>query len=243
MSVRLGMCGFTIGAAEYFTRFSVVEVQQTFYDPPPLPTLERWRLEAPPHFEFTLKAWQVMTHAGTSPTYRRLRRPLSEGQRAEAGAFRLNDTTREAWRVTLAAARTLRATGILLQCPASFTASPENIAAMRRFLETVERPSGVRLLWEPRGAWPDDVVRGLCGDLDLVHAVDPFIRPSLTPSLLYWRLHGIRSHRARYTEAELRQIIAWLPEAGAGDVYVLFNNIPRVADIRRFRELLGGGGP
>ena len=44
-----------------------------------------------------------------------------------------------------------------------------------------------------------------------MHAVDPFVRPSLTPELLYWRLHGNKTHYARYTDDELRQIIAWLP--------------------------------
>ena len=32
--IKLGMCGFTIGAKAYYRKFSVVEVQQTFYDPP-----------------------------------------------------------------------------------------------------------------------------------------------------------------------------------------------------------------
>jgi hypothetical protein len=38
----------------------------------------------------------------------------------------------------------------------------------------------------------------------------------------------------------LRRIIAWVQEAGEREMYVLFNNIPRVHDIRRFRELLAG---
>lgn len=56
MTLKLGMCGFTIGAKAHYKQFRVVEVQQTFYDPPPLETLERWRSEAPPDFEFTMKA-------------------------------------------------------------------------------------------------------------------------------------------------------------------------------------------
>jgi hypothetical protein len=52
----------------------------------------------------------------------------------------------------------------------------------------------------PRGAWAGEVVLGLCRDLELVHAVDPFIRPSLTPGLTYWRLHGNGSHYATYTD-------------------------------------------
>jgi uncharacterized protein YecE (DUF72 family) len=105
------------------------------------------------------------------------------------------------------------------------------------FLGTIGRPEGVRFLWEPRGAWPDDIVLELCRDLDLIHAVDPFVRPSLTPQLIYWRLHGNRSHYANYTDDELRQIDAWLPDDADTDAYVMFNNVPRVKDVKRYREL------
>jgi uncharacterized protein YecE (DUF72 family) len=234
--IKLGMCGFTIGAAAYYRQFPVVEVQQTFYDPPPVVTLERWRTQAPPDFEFTLKAWQVITHAGTSRTYRRLRSSFPDDARAEAGGFRLNDTVYTAWLTTLDCALILRATAILFQCPASFRATDENVAALRVFFAGIGRVDGVRYLWEPRGPWPDDVVLDVCRELRLVHVVDPFVRPTLTPEVIYWRLHGNRSHYANYTDDELRQIQAWLPHDDR-DAYVMFNNVPRVQDIRRFREL------
>jgi uncharacterized protein YecE (DUF72 family) len=235
--IKLGMCGFTIGAAAYYRKFKVVEVQQTFYDPPADATLARWRADAPPDFEFTMKAWQVITHLGTSRTYRRLRSPFSDAERAEAGGFRATPTVFAAWQRTLRCAELLRATAILFQCPASFRATDDNVAAMRAFFARIEQPPRVRLMWEPRGPWPDDLVGSLCRDLGLIHAVDPFIRPSLTPELPYWRLHGNESHYARYSDDELRQIDAWLPADPGTDAYVLFNNIPRVHDIRRFREL------
>ena len=241
--VKLGMCGFTIGAAAYYRKFNVVEVQQTFYDPPTDATLERWRADAPPDFEFTMKAWQVITHRGTSRTYRRLRSPFSDEQRAEAGGFRWTPTVRAAWERTVRCAAILRATIILFQCPASFRATEENVAAMREFFARIDRPAGVRFTWEPRGPWPDELVRSLCTDLGLIHAVDPFVRPSLTPELLYWRLHGNESHYARYSDADLLQIDAWLPADASVDAYVLFNNIPRVHDIKRFRELGLGERP
>src|SRR5215207_9954263 len=142
MHLKLGMCGFTVGRATYFRQFRVVEVQQTFYDPPPIATLERWRAEAPPDFEFTMKAWQVITHFGTSRTYRRLRSDFPESARAEAGGFRLNDTVYAAWLVTVDCAELLRATAILFQCPASFRATDENIDALRTFFGAIERPAG-----------------------------------------------------------------------------------------------------
>lgn len=242
MTMKLGMCGFTIGAAAYMKQFRVVEVQQTFYDPPPLATVQKWRAQAPEEFEFTMKAWQVITHFGTSRTYRRLRREFSDRERGEAGGFRLNDTTLRAWSTTLEAAAALRVTAILFQCPASFKATEQNVASMRAFFATIQRPANVRLLWEPRGPWPDGLTLSLCRDLGLLHAVDPFIRASLTPELLYWRLHGNKSHYANYTDDELREIITWLAENEGVDAYVLFNNIPRVKDVKRFRELLSGEG-
>ncbi|HJQ36482.1 MAG TPA: DUF72 domain-containing protein [Thermoanaerobaculia bacterium] len=226
-TVKTGLCGFTIGAAAYFETFPVVEVQQTFYDPPSARTLERWRMQAPPAFEFTMKAWQVITHASTSRTYRRMKTAIDI---KEAGGFRVNETVLRAWDTTRTAARILRATAILFQCPASFRPTDENVANMRAFFNTIERPKRVRLLWEPRGDWPDEIVLTLCRDLGLVHAVDPFIRPSLTPELTYWRLHGNGSAYATYIDDELRQLRDWI----TGDTYAMFNNIPRVGDAKRF---------
>jgi uncharacterized protein YecE (DUF72 family) len=234
--VKVGLCGFTIGAKSYYKRFPLVEVQQTFYDPPPVKTIEKWRNEAPPDFEFTMKAWQVITHLGSSRTYRRLKSPFTEKQKAEAGAFRLNDTTLAAWEVTRNAAAILRATKILFQCPPSFKPTDENVANMREFFAAIQRPQGLAFLWEPRGKWPDEVILSLCKDLSLVHAVDPFVRASVTPDETYWRLHGIKTHYAVYTDEQLLQLYDWLPATGTS--YVMFNNIPRVRDSERFLAIL-----
>jgi len=230
--VRVGLCGFTIGAAEYARRYRVVEVQQTFYDPPREATIERWRTQMPAGFEFTLKAWQLITHASTSSTYRRLRRPLDDRMRAEAGGFKWNATVEGAWRTTLRAARLLHATGLLFQCPASFRASDENAEAMRRFFAAIGRNDGLRYLWEPRGAWPDAHVAELCRELELVHVVDPFVRPTLTRGLTYYRLHGITGSRHVYSDAELDALWAMVPPDGT--TYVMFNEMPRVDDSARF---------
>jgi uncharacterized protein YecE (DUF72 family) len=234
---KVGLCGFTIGAAAYYETFPVLEVQQTFYDPPPAATIRRWREQSPPGFEFTMKAWQVITHRGTSRTYKRMKRPFTDAQRAEAGAFALNSTTRAAYELTMECARLLRATAVLFQCPASFRPTEENVANMRRFFGEVPRREGVRFLWEPRGeAWSDDVVAALCRELDLIHAVDPFVRPSLTPAVTYWRLHGIGNHYHHYTDDELASLLARVDPAA--ETYVMFNNIPRPGNARRFMSMV-----
>ena len=233
--VKVGLCGFTIAIDDYPLSFPVVEVQQTFYEPPRDATLHRWRASVPPAFEFTIKAWQLVTHESRSSTYRRLRTPLTPAERAEVGGFRWTPVVERAWQTTLRCASILRATAILLQCPASFRPTEVAIDRLREFVGKAERPAGVRLLWEPRGPWPDEVVRGLCAELDLIHAADPFLRPSLTPALAYYRLHGITGARHVYTDAELADLTRTV---GDGPAYVMFNNLPRAADAWRYSQLL-----
>ena len=63
MDTRIGTCGY--GRAkkpDYASQLDCVEIQHTFYKPPQVKTLEGWRSEMPEGFEFTLKAWQFITH-------------------------------------------------------------------------------------------------------------------------------------------------------------------------------------
>ncbi|MEV4343240.1 DUF72 domain-containing protein [Actinoplanes sp. NPDC049596] len=233
MPVKVGLCGASMALTAYAQRFSVLEVQQTFYEPPREATLRRWRATVPPDFEFTIKAWQLITHETRSSTYRRLRTPITDEERTQVGGFRWTPVVARAWDTTLHCAEILQATAILLQCPASFRPAEPAIARLREFCTRAPRPDGVRLLWEPRGPWPDDLVRDLCQELDLTHAADPFLRPSLTP-LAYYRLHGITGARHVYTDAELAQLTDIV---GPGPAYVMFNNILRADDATRFGRL------
>jgi uncharacterized protein YecE (DUF72 family) len=232
--VRVGLCGFTIGAAEYARRFSLVEVQQTFYDPPQRLTLERWRLRMPQPFEFTLKAWQLVTHDGALLTYRRMKRPLTRAQLSEAGSFRDSETVRLGWKETLACARILAATTVVFQCPASFRPTDENLGNLQRFFRDVDR-DGRRFAWEPRGAWPDDLVKDLCGELDLTHAVDPFRQSPVTTGFAYFRI-GRAGERRSYSDEELRRLQT--VATGFETTYAMFNNMPRVVDAQRFQAIL-----
>ena len=77
--IKVGTCGFgRVKRPDYVKLFPVVEIQHTFYEPPEIETLEKWRAALPDDFECTLKAWQMITHEGTSPTYRRLKRPMTD---------------------------------------------------------------------------------------------------------------------------------------------------------------------
>jgi uncharacterized protein YecE (DUF72 family) len=220
--------------AEYVRRFRVVEVQHTFYEPPSDAVLQRWRAQSPPGFEFTIKAWQLVTHESHSPTYRRMKRPLAPELRGQVGSFRTTPAVLDAWSRTLACARILRATAVLLQCPASFKPTPDNVARMHAFFDAIDRPTA-RLLWEPRGHWPATLTAELCREHQLVHVVDPMQTETVTPEETYYRLHGTTGSRHVHTDEELQRLRDQVSDRR--DPYVLFNNLPRVGDAERFMLL------
>jgi uncharacterized protein YecE (DUF72 family) len=236
--VRIGLCGFTMAMEDYPIHFPVVEVQNTFYEPPRDEVLRRWIAVTAPSLEYTMKVWQLVTHSAASPTYRRMKSVLPAG--AEPGFFRDSAAVDEGWRRSLNCAQVLGATAMLFQCPASFRPDPENVSRMRRFFERIERPRA-RLLWEPRGsAWVTQraLALSLCRDLDLVHVVDPFVTPPDAGESVYWRLHGIGGPRHSYTDTQLRRL--WELLRGVRSVepaYVMFNNLPRVVDAKRFARI------
>lgn len=234
-SVRISTCGFNGTKANYQQRLSCVEVQHTFYQPPQLTTLHRWRNDVSADFEFTLKAWQLITHQAKSPTYKRLRRKLTDQELADAGFFRPTAIVDEAWQLTLACAHALKARTILFQCPASFTQTSEHIAHMHGFFSRIDR-TGLRLCWEPRGNWDRQVVRALCHDLDLWHVVDPFVNTTTTPERCYFRLHGRQGWRYKYEPHELTELLELLPHEQPS--YVFFNNIHMMQDALAFKTIL-----
>ena len=238
-ATRIGLCGFTMSMHAYAEHFPVVEVQSTFYQPPRESVMTKWLEATGPGLEYTMKVWQLVTHPAKSPTYRRMKRAL--GPEDEPGFFRDSRIVEEGWQRSLECARLLSATAMLFQCPASFRPEPANVRRMVSFFERIERPEA-RLLWEPRGAqWvaERDLALSLCADLGLVHVVDPFVTQPRRRGPVYWRLHGIGGARHSYTDAELRQLRRMLLDAEPpGTAYVLFNNLPRVGDAKRFTGIL-----
>jgi uncharacterized protein YecE (DUF72 family) len=222
--------------SSYVRRFPLLEVQHTFYEPPADALLGRWRADVPGDFEFTIKAWQVVTHESASPTYRKLKRPLPEDHKGRIGGFRTTSPVLAAWVRTLECARILRATAVLLQCPRSFRPTDPNVARLREFLTTVDRPTTARLLWEPRGEWPQSLLLELCRELDLAHVVDPMQTETVTPEQTYYRLHGTTGARHVHSTQELRRLRDLV--ADRPNPYVLFNNLPRVGDAERFLDML-----
>lgn len=245
VTVKVGCCGFPVSIREYVKDFSLAETQRTFYKLPRIETLERWRSMVPRDFEFTVKAWQAITHSYKSPTWRKANLKLSNPERY--GLLRPTKENLNAWNLIRNTCDALKARICVVQTPPTFTPNEENIENMKRFLSLIDRGS-ISLAWEPRGEWGSrpELVRELCRSLRLIHVVDLLRRRPAFPSpTAYIRLHGLGGREANYSykyrDEDLGLLLSKLKELAEENLrecYVLFNNRYMVEDALRFRRLL-----
>jgi len=240
----VGTCGFSArgGRKAYFDAFPVVEVQDTFYRIVRKSTLEKWRREAPEGFEYTVKAFQGVTHPASSPTWRRSNLKIPEEKRDRYGFFRPTKEVMDSWLYTLDAARTLGSRFIVVQTPASFKPTAENVENIRRFFREAPR-NGFLVGWEPRGEWNRmrELLGEILGELSLVHVVDPFRRKEVVETeTRYYRLHGRGgrevNYRYKYSDDDLDELVRYIASLDARRVYVMFNNVYMFDDARRFMK-------
>jgi len=255
MAIKVGCCGWGFykgGLKAYMKKFPLVEVQQTFYKLPMVKTAERWRAEAPKDFEFTVKAFQAITHPPTSPTWRRAGIKPTEAQKDKYGWLRPTRENFEAWRRTKEICDALHARVCVIQCPPNFKCTEENAENMRKFFSKIDRGK-LALAWEPRGDWkehPDEIAE-LCDELGLIHVVDLMRREPLSEHpIAYIRLHGLNpreyDYDYDYSPTELRQLTAKIRALARkhGETYILFNNYEMFKNATQLmKSLRSDGGP
>lgn len=243
--IKVGCCGFPGGMGKYLKEFDLAEIQSTFYKLPKEDTAAKWREEAPQKFEFTLKAWQAITHPLTSPTWKKAGIKVRPADIAKYGHLRPTNEVFAAWKETKKIADILKAKIIVIQCPPSFSCTKENIENARGFFSSIER-EGIRIAWEPRGDWlkkTEEVAR-VCNEFDLIHAVDIFWDKSLSKHpISYIRLHGLEkryNYRYVYTNQDLKKLfekVRELEKEGKEEIYVLFNNLAMADNAKQFIDL------
>ena len=169
--LKVGCCGYPVNRRKYQETFGTVELNSTFYKYPKPQTVEKWRREAPRSFEFTVKAYQDITHK-----------------------FKMNLVqAHESLEKLKEVCRLLESKILLFQTPASL--KPDKIMEVKRFFEQTDR-GNLTLVWEPRGPlWEisetREKLRTVLEELDVSHVTDPFrSMPIYTGKVVYLRLHG-----------------------------------------------------
>ncbi|MEX0568746.1 MAG: DUF72 domain-containing protein [Candidatus Njordarchaeota archaeon] len=249
MRIIVGLCAFK---KKYYTGpIKCVEIQQTFYNIPRQATVEKWRTEAPDDFIFNVKAFQGLTHAYTSPTWRRYSKKLSDKQKELVGDLKLNELTKQWIDTYVEFARILNARVLLIQTPKKFAPTNENFHRAQKFFDYLnykidEYSIEVWIGWEPRGEWLQDKskLEKILRDIPrLIHVVDPlFHEPVLIKRIGYFRLHGrpYLNYKYRYMESDLREILAKLNnwKDMLDEVFIMFNNIYMEKDALLFKKMV-----
>jgi uncharacterized protein YecE (DUF72 family) len=237
--IKVGCCGFPIRKGSYYKEFKVVEVQKTFYDPRNVNTFRRWRDEAPPDFEFTIKAWQGVTHSVKSPTWKRYKGDLI-GNKEKYGLLKYSQEVLWAWKQTLAAANALNANKIVVQLPPSlkWDGNKEEISKTLKYIVS----SGMKIIVEPRHpSWFSQEVYKLFRDNNIVFCTDPLKNGIVDTDneIIYLRLHGIGGYKYRYKDEDLQRIKDIIGDyQNKKVVYVMFNNVYMYEDAKRFIDIL-----
>ncbi len=222
--IHIGCSGFPINRAGYFGTLASVEIRSSFIRLPRLDTARRWRQEAPRGFIFSLQATSGITHPS----------PGVPG----SGFFRRSAAVSECWSRTAEVADALKANFVLFETPASFYPNADHLRDMYAFFKGVGRGRFL-FAWQPHGKWEAALVRKICGDLRLIHAVDPLAVKPEAGSVRYFRMSGAGPGRPSwrghgYSDGELRELRGLCEEKAS---FVFFLNADMWKDARRFQAM------
>ncbi len=239
MNVKVGCCGFRNSRKTYYKNFDTVEVQMTFYRIFEHDMFKKWKKEAPEGFVFNIKAFQGVTHPTHFNTWRRYGiRP-----KGDYGYLRDSKEVFLSWQQTLEVADMFNSEIILIQLPASFRPTKENIANAEKFFSTIDRKS-YKLVVELRG-WDLENIYKLCKNYELTDVVDILRRPPVycANDLLYIRLHGTYTQRNKifyqydYTLEELEKVWEEVERFNMKEVRIYFNNSYMFKNAKEFKQL------
>jgi len=191
--------------AHYALTFDTVEINNSFYRLPPPETFDKWREQAPPHFQYAIKASRFLTHM------KKLKDPENPLARFFANATHLG-----------------RHLGpVLYQLPPRF---PVDLDRLARFLEAL--PTANRHTVEFRDtSWYDERVYELLRRHDVslcLHDMEGSATGMLSVGpFVYVRFHhGTKRYGGRYPDRRLDEWAEWLAARHADglDVFAYFNN-------------------
>ncbi|MBS7620328.1 DUF72 domain-containing protein, partial [Candidatus Bathyarchaeota archaeon] len=225
MDRKVGCCGTAGMSLKSFSEiFKLVEIQSTFYRLPRIGTAKKWRGTVPEDFEFTLKAFQGITHPKSSPTWRRSGVKLPDSD--EVGNMVLSEFTKDSWNKTMEIASELESKYVVVQLPPSFEFSYSNLQRLETFFESVEARC-TPLVEFRHASWISELRRiaPILNDLNVFIVTDPLKGILVDQRKNYLRLHGMNgftNYKHKYSDEELMRLEQFTRGLGA---YILFNNV------------------
>ena len=185
--LKVGCAGFPVARSRYFQTLKTVEIASSFLQPPRPGTARAWREEAPEGFDFSIRAWKLITHPATHISFGKLSEKIPEKRRPFCGHFKPTAEVARSWEATRALAAELGAKFIVFETPASFYPDANHLRDMYRFFKE-NSMEGALAVWEPRGSWEPRLIAKVCADLGLIRAVDPSCQDPVGGRVNYFRV-------------------------------------------------------
>ncbi|MGC8678552.1 MAG: DUF72 domain-containing protein [Fervidicoccus fontis] len=247
--ILIGVCGFPKSLSTVFSSMDIVEIQQSFYEPLSQRRIESLRKSNKYNREISLKVWQVVTHPPQSPTWKKMKKK-PEGELSNYGYLKPTEENLKALNLSLSQAKELNAFAAVLQTPPSM---PYNVGHLENILEffrqaiEMSEKMGVFLIWEPRGAYAEDIkFLGKVAETGVIICSDFLRRGVLVEGdIMYTRLHGLGekevNYNYKYKDEDLARLKKIIFEHLSGErkIYVLFNNVHMFDDAVRFKKIIG----
>lgn len=227
---------------KYCLEFSLIELQSTFYKLPETETAERWRDKVHEEFEFSLKAFQGITHPISSPTWRKAGKQKPTEKLDNYGHLKPTKENFDSWEKTMKIYKLLKARALVVQLPPSFQLSNESLRNTKDFFSSVKKPELLCIEFRHKSWFQNlDKTRELLESINAIHITDPLLMKPLTlGKISYSRLHGLgkKAYKYKYKDDELRRIKLVLDNLGFKKSYILFNNIYMREDAKKFEKVI-----
>ncbi len=248
--ILVGTCGFPSSRQKVFKIVDVVELQSTFYNLLSEKQIENIVRDKPSSVELTVKAWQVITHPATSPSWRKLKiKP--EGRKENYGWLRPTKENIEALKKVVLQAERLNAKVLVFQTPGSMPVNDNVREDIEEFFDVALDVVGSAFVisWEPRGGWLHErwflehlERKGIIIITDVLRTHVSFIGNTI----FYTRLHGLGgtrdvNYKYKYTGEDLERladIVFEVLEKNINKAYILFNNVYMLQDAEAFKQVL-----
>ncbi len=207
--LHFGLPNLKGGLSGYVKSFDLLELRCD-PEPPSAKHLGRLRREAPEGFNFTLVAGRELAEL------------------AAAAPAELVVATRRA-------AETIGARWLLLRTPASAGPSARTRARLGRLAQELTGAAG-GIAWEPRGAWTDEEVVEVAGELDLALVRDLAEQEPPPSPVVYTRLLAL-GRNSRLGSGAIERVAERLE--GVDEAFIVIEGEGGAGVAKRLRQALG----
>ncbi len=213
--------------------YDFVEVNSTFYKPPAIDQVKKWRAAVPESFEFIVRASSQLTHEGhLEPTNKNFK--ILEQQ------FEI--------------CKELDATILHFQFPPTFEVTDKVLKGWSDFMHSITASSKkmktrkLSLAFEIRNAKSAEstTIRSFLDEYDIIPSTDALRTSKLGVSrnskILYTRVFGLGEHtKWSFDTNELASLTRKIEKTPAKRRYVTFHNITMYEDAARMKNIVQSG--